>query len=177
MQLTPSAFPSQMRGFAAFAVTVFAVLGAPALAQMADEDLYAVYFRSDACPNCLILDPALADARAQTADMPIKHITLDMSASSEHYDAAMYAMLDRGLADLLNSYLGLTGIVFLLDPETALPVDCLTRLDDTPRLIQRLRIALEEVGGDRTDPGASAIGSTCPSPLRELPDGRIYGSG
>ncbi|MEO1038854.1 MAG: hypothetical protein AAFX09_04855 [Pseudomonadota bacterium] len=152
------------------------LLGAtPVNAQSHDADLYAVYFRSDNCPNCLILDPQLIEAREATARLPIRHLTLNLDDAAEDYDAVMFAMLDRGLADLYNAYLGLTGVVFLIAPDTGLPVDCLTRRDDAERQAQRLENALGQVYSRAPDERTPVVGSQCPPPLRTLPGGRVFG--
>jgi hypothetical protein len=161
--------------FTALGAGLVVLISAAAQSAAQAETLYAVYFRSDRCPNCIILDPELEHARSITGALPIRHITLDLDASASEYDQAMLALIDRGMADLYNSYLGLTGIVFLVDPETGLPFDCLTRRETRDDLASRLEMAsasLQQAG--RAGP-RHAIGSLCPAPLRRLPDGRIIG--
>ena len=154
---------------------MFGALASPATAQLHDGDLYAVYFRADFCGNCRVLDPELAAARAASRDLPVRHLTLDLDAPAEDYDAVMFAMLDRGLADLYNAYLGLTGVVFLIAPDTGLPVDCLTRQDNADRIVLRLEHALGVVRSQGPQAREPVIGSICPAPMRALPQGRVYG--
>jgi len=160
--------------------TFFALLGVlastPAQASAHDADMYAVYFRSDRCPNCIILDPELAEARSATSQLPIRHITLDLDASASEYDEAMFALIDRGMADLYNAYLGLTGVVFLIDPGTGLPVDCLTRRQNASGLADRLESALVQTQQSDQVLDPDVIGRLCPPPLRRLPDGRMFGA-
>ena len=158
------------------AATLMAAFIPPAQAQHPDEALYAVYFRSDNCPNCLILDPEFDLAKSETTHLPIKHITLDISASEEVYTNAMYAMMDRGMADLFNSYLGLTGVIFLIDPQTHLPVGCLTRRFGADGLKAHLQGAVAAVQSGDVPPAQSVTGTSCPRPMRALPNGRIYGA-
>lgn len=154
-------------------VAVLTSAGSPSAAHA--DPVYAVYFRSDRCPNCIILDPALDRARSVTSDLQIAHLTLDLDASASEFDQAMFALLDRGMADLYNSYLGLTGVVFLVDPETGMPFDCLTRRETVTDLVTRLETASMRQQSGRAEP-ADAIGTVCPPPLRRLPDGRYWGS-
>ena len=140
------------------------------------EEVYAVYFRSDRCPNCIILDPELERARSATADLPVTHLTLDLDASAPDYDRAMFALLDRGMADLYNSYLGLTGVVFLVNPHTGVPFDCLTRRETAADLAARLEMASARMQQSGAAEPSDEIGAGCPAPLRRLPDGRLLGS-
>lgn len=156
-------------------VLLAGVLSAPALSQVPDAEIYAVYFRSDSCPNCLILDPELENARAATADLAIRHLTVDLDAPSDEYYRVLFALMDSGLADIYNAYLGLTGIVFLVDPATRLPVDCLTRREDAASLSSRMRRALSRVREPETSVHEDIVGSRCPRPLRRLPSGAAYG--
>lgn len=139
------------------------------------EEVYAVYFRGDRCPNCIILDPALESARSATRDLPIAHLTLDLDASASDYDRAMFALLDRGMADLYNAYLGLTGVVFLVDPSSGLPFDCLTRRETAADLAARLEMASARMQQPAAAGQSHEIGAGCPAPLRRLPDGSVLG--
>ncbi len=151
------------------------VLAAPALSQVYDAEIYAVYFRSDSCPNCLILDPELESARTATADLAIRHLTVDIDAPSDEYYRALFSLMDSGLTDFYNAYLGLTGVVFLVDPATRLPVDCLTRREDAAGLSSRMRSALRRVREPETSVHGDIFESRCPRPLRRLPSGEMYG--
>jgi hypothetical protein len=161
--------------FAALGAGLAVLISAAAQSAAQAETLYAVYFRSDRCPNCIILDPELEHARSATGALPILHITLDLDVSASEYDQAMFALIDRGMADLYNSYLGLTGVVFLVDPETGLPFDCLTRRENRDGLAARLQMASASLHQAGPAEPRHAIGSRCPPPLRRLPDGRFMG--
>jgi hypothetical protein len=161
--------------FTALGAGLAVLISAAAQSAAQGETLYAVYFRSDRCPNCIILDPALEHARSITGALPILHLTLDLDVSASEYDQAMYALIDRGMADLYNSYLGLTGVVFLVDPDTGLPFDCLTRRQNRDDLAARLERASTRMGQSGSAARSDAIGGVCPAPMRRLPDGRILG--
>lgn len=87
----------------------------------------------------------------------------------------MFALIDQGMADLYNSYLGLTGVVFLIDPTTGLPFDCLTRRQNTQELVARLEVAISRPYQTGRSEQSEVIGTVCPLPLRRLPDGRLFG--
>ena len=143
---------------------------APAAAQSAyPGEIWAVYLRSDACPNCLVVDPALADAKTRFDDADVVHFTLDLDDPPERFAAVRGALLDRGLADFYNAYFGLTGAVFLIAADTGRPVDCLTRRDSAAAMAAAFDGALAYVRETRPGRRIDVIGTACPPPMRSVP--------
>ena len=134
-------------------------------------ELVAVYFRADWCSNCRILDPVYQEAQSVIADTGprVEMFSLDSTASAEAFDAAMFAMLDRRMADIYKGYVGVTGIVFIAAADSGELLDCITRRDSVSTMVARFERASEQIS--QTEPGhrASPIGMACPPMIRALP--------
>ncbi len=155
---------------AALVAALSVLLAAPAAGQSAyPGEVYAVYLRSDACPNCLVVDPALDAAKARIDDPGVVHFTLDLDDPPERFAAVRGALLDRGLADFYNAYLGLTGAVFLIAADSGRPVDCLTRRDSAAAMSAALGGALAYVRDTPPARRIDVIGTACPPPMRSVP--------
>ncbi|WP_417482112.1 hypothetical protein [Maricaulis sp.] len=144
------------------------LLTSPAAAE--DPDLvYGIYFRSDWCPNCAILEPSLEDARARSQDLPLELLVIDLSAGEADFQLALGEVLDRGLARHYNQYFGLTGFVLYAAADTGEVLDCVTRLHDADAIVRVENHVVEAVRSrpphDRA-PGGAAL---CPPPMRAPP--------
>jgi hypothetical protein len=151
-------------------IAVLLVLLATSPIGAQERDLvYAMYFRSDWCPNCRILEPNLHVARQSSRHLPVGYVVVDLSASDHDYEIVLYDLLDKGLARHYNQYLGLTGFVMYVAADTAEVIDCVSRLNDADAIIHIATRAVETV---RTTPPGSRSpdrSGACPPPLRDPP--------
>ncbi|WP_417470483.1 hypothetical protein [Maricaulis sp.] len=144
------------------------LLTSPAAAEEPDL-VYGIYFRSDWCPNCAILEPMLDEARARSPDLPLELLVIDLSAGEAEFQLALGAVLDRGLARYYNQYFGLTGFVLYAAADTGEVLDCVTRLHDADAIMRVESHAVDAVRNrppHARTPGGAAL---CPPPMRAPP--------
>ncbi|WP_323763224.1 thioredoxin domain-containing protein [Maricaulis sp.] len=133
--------------------------------------LIAVYFRADWCGNCRVLEPVYHSAQGllQASSVEVEFLTLDLTASADAYDAAMFSMLDHRMGDIYNRYLGITGIVFIAASDSGELLDCITRRDSATVMLARFERALERVQAEQSGVRHDPVGASCPPALRALP--------
>lgn len=107
-----------MRAFLAVLMVVFQVSVAQAwkAPEQPKAKLFAVYFSAKWCPNCKILSPILADARAkgELDAKPVLFVTLDLTDAATIYQSQMLAS-GLGLGDYVAAQGSGTGYVALVD--------------------------------------------------------------
>jgi len=157
---------------AALCALVFSLMSGLAVTPAAAEapDLvYGIYFRSDWCPNCVILEPSLDEARARSRELPLELLVIDLSAGEAEFQLALGAVLDRGLARYYNQYFGLTGFVLYAAADTGEVLDCVTRLHDADAIVRVENHAVEAVRSRLPHERAPGGAALCPPPLRAPP--------
>jgi thiol-disulfide isomerase/thioredoxin len=150
-------------------IVALVTLGASPVGAQDGDLVYAMYFRSDWCPNCRILEPNLHSARQASSDLPVGYVVVDLSANDHDYEIVLYDLLDKGLARHYNQYLGLTGFVMFVASDTSEVIDCVTRLNDADEIVQIAARAVDAVR--TTQPGERSPNGLdmCPPPLRDPP--------
>jgi len=120
----------------------------------------AVYFHADWCSNCLVLRPKLEQAKLDTVDLPVQHITLDFT-NAQTWDQAMETALDEDVVATYNAYAGTTGMVVLLAADTGERIDCVNKLFSVATISESFKQAVDRV--DTVAPGSRDTGSiVCP---------------
>lgn len=140
----------------------------------AEPVLKIVNFTAEWCPNCQILNPAMANALTQVPEGEVEIINLDMTfagrGSSEEQRLAVYAdairLADRHQAAYLwDWYGGVTGLAAIISADNGEPIACLNRILDENAIADRIREAT--IIATRRTPGARMPdGPDCPAPLR-----------
>tara|TARA_R110002072_G_scaffold10833_10_gene50147 strand:- start:731 stop:1264 length:534 start_codon:yes stop_codon:yes gene_type:complete len=153
----------------ALAFSMLSGLPASPAAAEAPDLVYGIYFRSDWCPNCAILEPSLDEVRARSQELPLELMVVDLSAGEAEFQLALGEVLDRGLARYYNQYFGLTGFVLYAAADTGEVLDCVTRLHDADAIMRVEARAIEAVRTrppNERAPGGIAL---CPPPMRAPP--------
>lgn len=139
---------------------------AAAPAQTSTPLVKAVYFHADWCPNCRILDPIYAKAKAQAANRPVQFIRLDFT-NNQTWDASMQTALDADIVETYNAYAPSTGFVILAAADTGERITCLHRLQTAAVMLADMQRAVKQV--QQQPPGhRGQAGVLCPAP-RALP--------
>ena len=132
-------------------------------------EVRALYFSSDWCANCVILEPNYNAARERLGDMPIDYLEIDLSAPQNEFQASLNDVLDKRLAWFYNSYLGITGFVVFIAADTTEPIDCVTRVhnsDAIERVARRAVAAVRDLPPGERAPGGILM---CPPVARQAP--------
>ncbi len=150
-------------------VVLFIVLLMPAWA-IAQPVIKIINFTADWCPNCLILNPRIDEARDSFEPGLIEQVNLDMTDARGGEKMNVYADAIR-LADMHQAgylwdwYGGATGIAVIISADNGEPISCLNRALSVEQITARLNEALilaERAPAGRRRPN----GPDCPPPLR-----------
>ncbi|MEM1194286.1 MAG: thioredoxin domain-containing protein [Pseudomonadota bacterium] len=118
--------------------------------------IYVVNFTADWCPNCKILDPALATALMQVDGMPMQAVTLDLT-NADTANAAFDRVNGTVLAGVYGDYIGLTGLAVMVAADSGEKLGCATRVMDVGGIAATIRGAVETAtaypAGERPAPG------------------------
>lgn len=142
-----------------------ALLAGPAAAAPTQPVLYAVNFTASWCPNCRISDPALKKALLTLADPAIEEVRIDTSTDAT-WDASTQRAVDKGVVQVHNMYLGVTGLIVLTAADTGERIACLTARIDAAAMAQMIARAKARVAA--APPGQRFTGDLlCPPPRRD----------
>jgi thiol-disulfide isomerase/thioredoxin len=126
--------------------------------------VYAVNFTASWCPNCRLSDPALKKALLNLADPAIEEVRIDTS-NDQTWDASTQRAVDKGVVQVHNMYLGVTGLIVLTAADTGERVSCLTARIDADAMA--LLISRAKARVQSTPPGQRFTGDLlCPAPPR-----------
>ncbi len=163
-----------MRTFlaAAFLAALPAGAGAEGAETDKNPDIKVISFTADWCPNCLIIDPRIAEAITRFPEGEVELVELDMT---ETYGAAdeqklrVFANAIR-LADshkagyLWDWYGGVTGLSAVIAADNGEPISCINRTFSTDDIEFRLKeaqiLARKAPAGMRKPQGPD-----CPAPM------------
>ncbi len=140
----------------------------------AEPVLKVINFTADWCPNCIILNPRLAEAVASFDEGEIEIVNLDMTeagrGASQMQIIGVHAAATR-LADanqagyLWDWYGGVTGIAVVVAADNGEPITCFMRTLSAEDMKKRLKLAI--ILAERAPPGRrKPEGPDCPAPLR-----------
>lgn len=132
-----------------YAIAVLFLCSAPAYAWEAPDfpkaKILAVEVYADWCPNCKILDPELAKARADESlkNAPVLFVTLDYTDKQRVYQSKLLGQA-LGLEDFMKANGAGTGYVAVLDAQTHEELARINRNDDAAAIVSILQKQLAE---------------------------------
>lgn len=127
-------------------------------------ELYAVNFTAAWCPNCRISDPALSRALKAVSSPAVEEVRIDIT-NDKTWDVSTERVIAKGVIDVHNTYLGVTGLIVLTAADTGERVSCLTARVDAEAMAILINRALARVRA--TPPGKRDVNDAlCPPPPR-----------
>jgi len=133
-----------------------------------EVDLFVVNFTASWCPNCAILDPALAQALERIDAPGIKSVTLDLT-NGVTAEAAFHAVNGTVIASAYADYVGRTGLVVMVAADSGKVIDCATRVVDAEGIRLSILDALHRVQTRQPFARSSGPPALCPPPNRRIP--------
>ncbi|MEL6111441.1 MAG: thioredoxin domain-containing protein [Pseudomonadota bacterium] len=125
-------------------------------AHATEPTVYVVNFTADWCPNCKVLDPALADALTLVVGLAIAPVTFDLT-NAETTNAAFEKVNGTLLGGVYGDYIGLTGLVVMVAVDSGETISCATRVMDASGIAVTIRDAVKTAAtsppGKRPAPG------------------------
>ncbi len=131
-------------------------------------NLFVVNFTASWCPNCRILDPALAQALAGIDELAILPVTLDLTNGATA-EAAFHAVNGTVIASAYADYVGRTGLVVMVAADSGEVIDCATRVVDAEAIRLTILDALHRVQTREPFARASGTPALCPPANRRIP--------
>jgi len=125
-----------------------AVTAPVAAEKTTDVPLTAVFFYSNWCGACQVLEPKLEAAKPAFADRPVDFVKFDFSFALVKGKALLALAKEKNLSNVYAKNKGKTGFLLLVDPATETVLDVITMRDSVAVIAATIDKRLQRGDGD-----------------------------